>query len=122
MKKILLLTSLFLTSCVPEMRYMKEHDAWWAYNVGYSEFELGPNKYKVSYTGGSGNEPTTVMKFAYQRAHDLCKEKGYDDFVSSNATSSSLTSGGGRTGNVSFDVHTQTVYSMDVECKKIIPL
>ena len=52
---ILLLASLVFTACTYEMAYMKEHDAWWAYNVGYSDFELGPNKYKVSYTGGSGD-------------------------------------------------------------------
>lgn len=116
-KTILLLAASLLMGCGPKP-YMKEEPSWWSPGVGYSEFGIGENKYKVSYMGSVGDEPTTVMKYTYRRAKELCLEKGFEDYTASNATSSGLTSGGGGIGNTTFDAHTRTVYSMDVECKR----
>lgn len=118
MKKIVLLFATTLLIGCASSPYMKEGTSWLEYNVGYSDFELGENKYKVSYTGSVGDEPTTVMKYTYRRAKELCKEKGFEDYTASNATSSGITTGGGSVGHTVFSTHTHTVYSMDVECKK----
>jgi hypothetical protein len=94
-----------------DLWYVKQGSAWWVPNAGYSDFEIGKNKYKVMYAGAADNEPSTVVKFAYQRAKELCKEKGFNDFVASNANSASNTHGfNGFTS-------TKTSYSIDVECK-----
>lgn len=114
--KYIHLLSLFtaFVGCAAEPGYMREHDAWWAYNAGYTDFPLGKDKYRVSYTGALGNSPSTVMKYTYQRAKEICSEQGFNDFISSNATSSALVSGG---GSINRSVSTQTVYSLDVECR-----
>lgn len=83
--------------------------------VGYSDFEIGKNRYKVMYSGARGNSPSTVMQYAYQRGKDLCKEKGFNDYVASNTESDSQLSE--INAAVGYTKTTAT-YSMEIECKK----
>jgi len=120
MRKIILLSlSALLSACVADLSYRKLGDTW-ASNVGYTDFEIGNNKYKVSYTGGVDNTPSTVMKFAYQRAKELCKEKGFNDYVATNTESGDKQTSMHSVPSlvrVDFDTKSQTTYSFDVECK-----
>lgn len=112
------LALLALSACMaPDLTYRKAGETW-ASSVGYSDFELGSNKYKVSYSGGVGNDPSTVMRFAYQRAKELCAEKGFNDYAASNTESGNKISSIVRSFNGTVDTpHDTFMYSMDVECK-----
>lgn len=109
---------LILSGCAaPDLTYRKAGETW-ASSVGYNDFDLGDNKYKVTYSGGVGNDPTTVMRFAYQRAKELCLEKGFNAYVASNTESENKTSTVIRSFNGTVDnPHDTFLYSMDVECK-----
>jgi len=80
--------------------------------VGYSDFEIGKNKYKVTYTGGSYEDQNKVTKFAYKRAKELCVEKGFTTYKVSNTESSSTEA----TGSFS-DSQSKKVYMLDVTCE-----
>lgn len=61
------------------------------------------------------------MKYAYQRAKELCKEKGFDDYMATNAESGDKPTSFHSVpsfGRAEFDTISQTTYSLDVECRK----
>jgi len=92
MKKIILLLSvigmLVFSGCgAVDVPYKKYGDApSWAEAVGYSDFEIGKNKYKVTYTGGVYDSAQKVMEFTYKRAKELCVTKGFNDYEFTNTT------------------------------------
>ena len=99
----------------------KKYGVGTAHQVGYDEFEIGKNKYKVTYTGSVTNTHQEVMKYTYQRAKELCKEKGFSNYEfyntdMSNKESSSMTTSYGKYGTFT-DKKSQNIYSLDVECK-----
>jgi len=123
-KLSLITITLFLIGCggyqVPYKKYGDDTVAF-ASKVGYSDFEIGKNKHKVTYTGGVYDSQQKVTKFAYQRAKDLCTEKGFTDYEITNTTiNNKPTSSDSYGGNLykAQDVKGQTIYSLDVECKK----
>jgi hypothetical protein len=101
-----------LGACAADIPYTKLGDSW-ASSVGYSDFEIGNNKYKVMYTGGVYNSPSKVTQYAYQRAKELCKEKGFNDFTASNTDAINQQSHIG----VDSSMKSQVTYSLEVECK-----
>ena len=123
MKKILLGSSILLIAigfngCA--MAY-KKYGEGVAHKVGYSDFEIGKNKYKVSYAGSVSDEPQKVMEFAYKRAKDLCKEKGFDKYNITNTDmnnkiTSSTTTSYGKYQPTFTDTNSKNIYSLDVEC------
>lgn len=117
-KQLAIAALLILSACAaPDLTYRKVGESW-ASSVGYSDFDLGQNRYKVTYSGGVGNDPATVMRFAYQRAKELCNEKGFNDYAASNTESANKTSTVIRSFNGTVDTpHDTFMYSMDVECK-----
>ena len=121
MKKIILsgVVIALLTGCT-QIAYKKYGTGGYASKVGYADFEIGKNKYKVSYTGGVYEDRNKVVKFAYRRAKELCKEKGFNDYDISNSESSSNKTGStttyGKFQNFT-DNKSQKVYMLDVTCK-----
>jgi len=127
---IKLLNALFIMSLIVlsgcggyEVPYKKYGDTSVAFasGVGYSDFEIGKNKYKVTYTGGVYDSSQKVTKFAYQRAKELCSEKGFSDYSITNTTTDRKnTSSESYGGNIykAQDQKSQSIYSLDVECKK----
>lgn len=116
---IILVGIAVIAGCSADLSYRKQGDTW-ARNVGYSDFEIGSNKYKVTYTGGVDNPPSTVMKYAYQRAKELCEEKGFNDYETMNPESSNKQTSVHAVPNITgpdFDSKSQTTYSLDVTCK-----
>jgi hypothetical protein len=122
-KKVLGIVTILavLTGCgAGGIKYKKYGGSGWASKVGYSDFNIGSNKYKISYTGGVNDDTNKVMKYAYKRAKDLCLEKGFNEYVASNSDMGSKATGGmtENFGNTQFhDNKSQTIYSLDVECK-----
>jgi hypothetical protein len=117
---VILLTILSLSGC-GEVQYKKYGEGITS-RVGYSEFEIGHNKYKVTYTGGVYDNQQQVMKFTYKRAHDLCKEKGFNesDITNTNLNnevSSTTTQNYGLKTQSWTDTKSQKIYSLDVQCK-----
>ncbi|MDF1882973.1 hypothetical protein JHD49_03390 [Sulfurimonas sp. SAG-AH-194-C21] len=110
-----------LTGCgAAGIEYKKYGGSGWASKVGYSDFNIGSNRYKVSYTGSVNDDTNKVMKYTYKRAKELCAEQGFNDYAISNVdmsnkgTSSTTQS----FGNQQFsDNKSQSTYSLDVECK-----
>lgn len=103
------------------MDYKKIGEGFIGSGVGYSDFEIGNNKFKVSYTGAVNNTADEVMKYTYQRAKELCAEKGFTSYDISNTAmnqkaSSSATQSFGYTQYT--DTTSQVIYSLDVDCKK----
>lgn len=73
MKRSILLTiivAIFLVGCgaAPGTSYRKYGEGALTKGIGYSDFEISKNKYKVSYTGGIYSSTNEVMQFAYKRA------------------------------------------------------
>lgn len=103
-----------------QIPYKKYGVGTYGSKVGYSDFEIGKNKYKVSYTGGVDDDRNKVVEFTYKRAKELCIEKGFKDFEisntesTSNKTSSTTTHGYYQSYN---DNKSQKVYMLDVICK-----
>ena len=113
--------ALLVSGCSVNVPYKKLGDSpGWASGVGFSEFEIGKNKYKVSYTGGVYDSADKVMKFTYKRAKELCLEKGFKEYDITNTGMGSKAAGGMSQsyGNTQFnDNKSQTIYSLDVKCK-----
>jgi len=105
--------AIFLVGCgaAPGTSYRKYDDGGLTKGIGYSDFEISKNKYKVSYTGGIYSSTNEVMQFTYKRAKELCQENGFQDYSASNAnTSMTSTLVFGQQAN-------QVTYAMDIECK-----
>jgi hypothetical protein len=48
--------------------------------VGYSEYRIEPDRYRVTFRGGNGAPPEQVMDLALMRAAELTLSQGYDWF------------------------------------------
>lgn len=111
-----------LQGCAVDVPYKKYGDSpFWAAGVGYNDFEIVKDKYKVSYVGGVYDSPNKVMKFTYQRAKELCKELGSNDYIISNTDSGNQLAGiqsAPSFGGDSYDTKNQSIYTLDIECKK----
>jgi len=113
MKKILLLVlAIVLLGGCTQTAY-KQYGNKYPSKVGYSDFQIGKNKYKVTYTGGVYDDGNKVVEFAYRRAKELCKEKGFSDYEIANTESAS--------NKVNYvnarNNKSQKVYMLDVTCK-----
>lgn len=47
---------------------------------GYTDTEVGENKYLVTFRGNGFTSSSKVDEFAFQRAKELCIEKGFKNF------------------------------------------
>ena len=118
-KLLISIALLVLTSgCMSPIEY-KKYGEGMTFRVGYSDFEIGKNKYKVSYMGGVYDSPDVVMKNAYRRAKELCMEKGFNNYEASNGAMSNkdASSSSQNFGAVQFsDSKSQGLYILDVQC------
>ena len=123
MSKLLVVMLVFLTfyfTGCGQIAYKKYGDGTYGSKVGYSDFEIGKNKYKVTYTGGVNEDRNRIIKFAYKRAKELCEEKGFKGYKVSNTEStandagSTITHGKYQSFN---DTKSQKVYMLDVTCE-----
>lgn len=48
--------------------------------VGYSEYRIEPDRYRITFRGGPGAPPEQVSDYALRRAADLALANGYDWF------------------------------------------
>ena len=113
MKKIGLLVTVFtLAGCAADIPYTKLGESW-ASSVGYSDFEIGSNRYKVIYTGGVYNSPSIVTQYAYKRAKELCEEKGFSSYNTLHTDSIN------QQDHIGIDrsLKSQVTYSLEIECK-----
>ena len=75
--------------------------------VGYEDFEISKDTYKVTYNGYVTNNLSDVMQYAHKRAKILCKEKGFNAQEYKNSTNQSdMLYGGAK----------RFIYSVDVHC------
>jgi hypothetical protein len=116
---LVILLAIGITGCA-EVKYKKYGQGGYASKVGYSDFEIGKDKYKITYLGGVHDSPTRVMEFTYHRAKEICQEKGFASYEISNTDTlnKSTSSSSQQFGAMQFtDSKSQTMYSLDVQCK-----
>jgi len=107
--------SLFFSACAP-LEY-KKYGEGMAFKVGYSEFKIKNNLWKVSYTGEANGDPQLAMKFMYQRINELCTEQGFNDYDIMDT--SNMQQGSGYSQNMGYGLTTttsQTVSSATIKC------
>jgi hypothetical protein len=116
MKKIILtlasFSMLLLTGCTRthQPNYTKlvpKDEVYFNIAVGYEDFKIGENRFKVIYNGYVSNSQNDVMRFLHKRAEQLCKEHGFDaqEYSNTNIIKDDVYA-----GNVRY------VYSADVLC------
>jgi len=68
----------FLASCAtgPEYKPRAEGES-----IGYTDLQLGPNRYRVTYTGNSGIRRENVENYLLRRAAELTLAAGYTHFA-----------------------------------------
>ena len=49
--------------------------------VGYTDIQLTPNRYRVSFSGGSGTKRTDVENYLLRRSAEVTAQAGYSYFV-----------------------------------------
>jgi hypothetical protein len=81
--------------------------------IGYSEYQIEPGRFRVTFRGGPGASPEQVSDFALVRAADLALANGYDWFrVSDRFIRQAAPDNGPRVGlsvgGVSFGGHSAT--------------
>ncbi len=105
---------------VPYKKYGDSTGIGFASKVGYSDFSIGNNKYKVTYVGGVYDSPQKVMEFTYKRAKELCKEKEFSDYIITNTSTDRASVSSDSFGMTNYKIQeqkSQSIYSLDVECK-----
>ena len=105
-----------LAGCTSGLKYKKYGDGI-PYQVGYSDFKIKDNQWKVTYTGPRDSNPELAMKFMYKRAKELCLEKGYKDFEINNNIQSEKNNGSTNLGYGTTISNNQSVSSATVTCK-----
>lgn len=118
---VIIAVSLGFIGCVPpqvDVPYKQLGDSkpYGLTGVGYSEFKIGENKYKVTYAGEANDSDQKVMKFTYKRAIELCVYQGFNkyDITNTNGISKGIAT---TSVNVETAGLNQYIYTLDVECK-----
>lgn len=105
---IMVLFTVLLVGCATETPYKPAEERG---DFGYTETELGDNRYRITFTGNSSTPAETVQDYALLRAAELTLAKGYDWFEAADRNSDkkvrSTTTDTGFGGSVS---RSQTVY------------
>ena len=65
---------------VPYKKYGDSTGIGFASKVGYSDFQIKENQWKVTYTGAMDSNPELAMQYMYKRAKEVCLKNGYKDF------------------------------------------
>lgn len=119
-KNIVLMSivALVILGCA-EVGYKKYGDGGYGSAVGYSDFEISHNHYRVSYIGTPYDSQALVMEYAYRRGKDICKALTYNEYrfydgEGSWQKSSSMTTYSG--GMAFTDTKGRHSYSVSVEC------
>ncbi|MCB0422228.1 MAG: hypothetical protein KDD61_14620 [Bdellovibrionales bacterium] len=73
MSKYILVFTILIAGCATS--YQKE-----GLSGGYSDIEVGKNKFLVTFSGNGYTGRSRVQQFAFQRAKELCVEKGFKSF------------------------------------------
>jgi hypothetical protein len=72
--------TLALAACATETTYRPATGSGFAH-TGYSDRELEPNRYMVSFAGNSYTSRDTVERYLLFRAAELTLSRGYDNFI-----------------------------------------
>lgn len=81
---IMVLFTALLVGCATETPYKPAEERG---DYGYTETELGDNRYRITFTGNSSTPSETVQDYALLRAAELTLTKGYDWFEAANRNS-----------------------------------
>ncbi len=106
--KILIL--LFIMGCIRATPYQKMDQG--SSCCGYKDQHLKGNIYMVTFSGNALTDRETVTKYAYRRAEEVCKEKGYRKYKIL-----SEVQGGSSEVAAAYDIQSGGV-ELRVECKK----
>lgn len=76
-------STLMVAGCATETRYKPATGAGF-YRTGYSDRQIEPNRFIVSFAGNSVTGRDTVERYLFFRAAELTLQQGYDYFVMAN--------------------------------------
>ena len=100
---------LFLIGCLRPTPYQKlEQDSSCC---GYSDQHLQGNIYKVTFSGNKMTDRETVTKYAYRRAGEVCRERGYRNYKMLSVFQ------GGKSAKTMYGIESADV-ELRFECKK----
>ncbi len=74
----MILILLFIMGCLRPTPYQKLEQG--SSCCGYADQHLQGNIYKVTFSGNKMTDRETVTKYAYRRAAEVCKGKGYRNY------------------------------------------
>jgi hypothetical protein len=72
--------TLALSACATETTYRPATGSGFS-RTGYSDRQIEPNRYIVSFSGNSYTSRDTVEKYLFFRAAELTLARGYDNFI-----------------------------------------
>ncbi len=75
----MILFLLFIAGCLRPTPYQKMDQG--SSCCGYTDQHLKGNIYKVTFNGNTMTDRETVTKYAYRRAEEVCREKGYRTYT-----------------------------------------
>lgn len=107
---------LLMTGCASGLQY-KQYGVGRPTQVGYSDFQIKENQWKVTYTGAMNSNPELAMKFMYKRAKELCLQKGYNDFDVTNDGQLEKNNGSTYLGYGNTISNNQPISTATVTCK-----
>jgi len=73
-------STLFVAGCATETRYRPATGQGF-YRSGYSDRQIEPNRFLISFAGNSVTSRDTVERYLFFRAAELTLQQGYDYFV-----------------------------------------
>ena len=73
-------STLFVAGCATETRYRPATGQGF-YRSGYSDRQIEPNRFLVSFAGNSVTERDTVERYLFFRSAELTLQQGFDYFV-----------------------------------------
>lgn len=112
-----LVSILGLSGCLTSGLEYKQYGVGMPTKVGYSDFQIKENQWKVTYTGAMDSNPELAMQYMYKRAKELCIQQGFKDFDVSNNSQLEKNNGSQHLGygyNIS---NNQPISTATVTCK-----
>lgn len=122
MKQVLLITlTFFLIGCggggSSGLGYKKYGVGTYGSAVGYSDFQINDNQWRITYTGQANTSYEKTVRYMYQRAKEICLENGFKSYEVSGNTQGNKDNGSTNVGYGQTYSSNSPISSGTVSCK-----
>ena len=118
---ILIALILFLVGCgggsSSGLGYKKYGDGTYGSAVGYSDFRINDNQWRVTYSGQANTSYEKSVRYMYKRAKDICLENGFKSYEVSGNTQGNKDNGSTYVGYGQTYSSNSPISSGTVTCK-----